>query len=133
MNDNVISIGTRKSFAEEQAAKEATQAAIAAELTEELKLAQDATLDTIDKIRAMVAEGRAGGLIIMTQDLHTGLFCSDVVMHKDVIDRKDLFSWAGHMAVLSAEVTQMATMAPVMLVDGTICDPEAEMIEEGYL
>lgn len=126
-NDNVISLGSRKPLAEVQAEEAKIAAAEAEMLSTQRAEAKRLTLESIDAIRAAVEADKVGGLVMITQNLTSKIFMSDVVIDRAVITPDQLFAWTGIMEVLKLEIASYATMSPEIMLDGTVMDPEDGM------
>jgi hypothetical protein len=140
MNDNVISFGSRKPWREEKAAerrqKKSEGQRRRRDKTEAQKELRETTLETLDKVRALVTAGKLEGLVIVARDPVSKHFLTDVCFDERVTPTGDMFAWAGVLATLEMEVKENATMAPSVQLDGTIIDPEVEttlfLMEEGF-
>lgn len=125
-NDNVISIGSRKPLAVEQA----EQAILAEEAdkarAQKLDEHQELCLKTLDQIRKLVEEGRLQGLVIIGRDPVTSLFLTETVLSIDATPASEMFAYVGVVETLKLELADYASMAPQILNDGKVIDPWLE-------
>lgn len=128
--DNVISFGSRKPLAVEQAEQ--------AIMVEEAEKAQEHALTThqevclkmIDNIRELVAAGRLQGLVMIGREPTTGLFMTELAMHDQVTPRHELFAYVGALETIKMELADAAAMAPTLLATGEVVDPWDQVDED---
>ena len=132
MTDNVISIGTRKPWREEQAERrkqrrsegqKKRRAKDEAEMEHRMAL-----LEMLENTKKLVEMGRLEGLIIIGRDAKPDAqgerhFYTDVNVDDRIVKKGDLFAWVGCMATLEMELKEGAMMAPALQEDGAILDP----------
>jgi len=126
VNDNVISLKSRKPLAEEKA----QEAAKAEEINQSFL---DCQLKILDQLREQVAAGNLANLIVVSRNPHTGLFMHDMVFEPD-FDKKSLaFGFTGILEALKMELVDISQLAPTLSADGSLVDPhfEGEIPEEG--
>ncbi len=79
-------------------------------------------LDRIDQLRHLVEQDRISGMVLIAQDPITGYFLTDICLEPD-LNRTELFGFVGVLETVKLEISEAATMAPVMDLTGTIVDP----------
>ena len=119
MNDNVISLTSRKTLTEEKAEQDKEKADSIGFHMQEL-----------GKISALVAAGRLEGLVILGRDPTTGMFLADIHAPADGISPESAMIYIGYLEMLKLEMAEIAALAPVMMSDGSRLDPFEEGEEE---
>lgn len=127
---DVIHMASRRPFDQviEEEARE-DLAAIAAE-DQALEDYRNKLIDLLDRLRFLVGQGRLTGLVILGTDPMTDLFLTEVHLDSPEIERQDLFAYMGVLEMLKIEMSEGASMAPVITSTGNILDPwEQEQAE----
>jgi hypothetical protein len=121
MNDNVISLKSGKPLVQteedERLAEEKAKAEQVAFMLQEL-----------DKIRNLVATGRIEALIVTGRDVETDLFIADVICGP-VVSPAQAIRYLGHLEMLKLEMSELASMTPVLMTDGQKLDPNDDTID----
>lgn len=127
MTDNVISIGTRKPWREEQVEKRRQRRS---EAQKKRRAADEAhaehraaLLEMLENTKKLVEMGRLEGLLVIGRDPDSKHFYTDINIDNRIVERGDLYAWIGCMATLETELKDEAMMSPAVQPDGSIIDP----------
>jgi hypothetical protein len=122
----VISFGSRRPLAEDQAAQQHLDQQDAA--LEDLKVSthNEAMAITFAETCNLVETNKMNAAIVIGRSPE-GLFFTEVMLDPREIARNDVFAWIGAMEALKLELMDLAQMAPLMLSDGSILDPQDQM------
>ena len=126
----VIHFGTRKPL--EEALQAETEAMIQDLVEEEQGIQNDKTtcVELLDDLKALVAQGRLTGLIVIGLDPLTDNFMTEVRMAGPQVGREKMFAYVGILETLKAEVMDAAMMAPMVTSKGEVIDPYDEPEDE---
>lgn len=126
MPADVIHMGTGRPL-DEVIAEQSEQELLEIEAEDmELSEYQESMIAMLDRVMKLVAEGRLVGLMVLGKDPVTDLFLTEVHLRCPHIDRQDMFSYMGVLETLKLEMSEAASMAPVITSTGTILDPFEE-------
>ena len=82
-------------------------------------------LDRLDSLRLLVTQGRVGALLFVGQDPVTGYFLTETCLDP-ATNRTELFGFVGVLENLKLEISEQASMAPVINLAGSVVDPYSE-------
>jgi hypothetical protein len=85
-------------------------------------------LARIDRLRLLVQQDRIEAFCLVGQDPVTGYFVTEVCLDPHA-SRTELFGFVGVIETLKLELSEHASMAPFMDLDGGISDPYFEASE----
>lgn len=83
------------------------------------------SLAAVDELRQLVERGEVEGFVIVAKHKPTGLPYTDIAFPKGQVPPVDAFFYMGVLECVKNEMADIACMAPSVLADGTIIDPEA--------
>lgn len=86
-------------------------------------------LEKVDRLRALINEGRVDGLVFAGQDPVTGYFFTEMCLD-EVESRTELFGFMGILENLKLEISENAAMAPALTLSGLVIDPFMEPDDE---
>lgn len=84
---------------------------------------QERMLDLLEKLKVLVGQGRLTGLVVLGMDPMTDMFLTEVHLNSPDIERQDLFGYMGLLEMIKIEMSEGASMAPVITSAGAILDP----------
>lgn len=121
--DNVISFGSRKPLAVEQAETEAT-VKVAEEAAAGLVTShREVCLEMLEAARKLIEAGKLEGLVIMGRNPESRHFYSDIALDDRIIPRQDVAAYVGNLEAMKMELLDNVAMAPYMDMDGQVVDP----------
>ena len=132
MNENVISISSRKPLTQqmaEDAERAREEGRNQAERDEAFTALQ---LELLDQVRAQIAAGKLSNLLIVARAPDTGLFMQDLILHPDLARSSAIFGFVGVLECLKLELTEVASMAPTLLANGEVIDAHEEVSSDEY-
>ena len=139
MNDDeqkVISLTSRRPWQQEQ--QEQAEAAKEEAEIEELK-EQEAKNEYEKRLREfaedvlrLVVNGTIDSLIVVGQNAESGLFYTDLLLPTKQRGINCTFGFIGALETLSLELKESASVAPCILSDGKVIDPNEAPELDGY-
>lgn len=127
MGDNVISLGSRRSYHQEQAEMAAAVQIETEQIEKQLNEAQNSHKETLLKMLTdtikLVEADQLEGMLVIGRHKTSKLFYTDVVLDDRIIPPHDLFSYVGCLETLKMELADSASMAPCIRSDGSTLDP----------
>lgn len=138
MDDNVISLGSRRSYRQEQAERKEAIQVEAENAEKQMTEAQAAHKETILKMLQdtikLVETDQLEGVLIVGRHKTSKLFFTDLVVDERITPPQEMFSYVGCLETLKMEFAEMAAMAPCLRSNGTILDPSVPYVggEEIY-
>lgn len=133
MSDNVISLGTKRSLAQEQAEIKQAEEAHQKVLDENAENHKKNMLQILEGVKARVEAGEMEGFIIAGRNPSNGAFLS-IALLDGMKTRVDTYlAYAGALDALKLDMVDMANSGPHMAPDGSyfalsaVSDPYDEM------
>lgn len=131
---NVIDMKTRRPYwsveKERKRANRSSKRRIKREQMEAREEHRDAMLSCLSGLTRLVQEDKLEGLLIIAREPTSKLFLTDVVMDDRIIPSNDLHAFIGCMETLKIELADAAAMAPALMLDGSVIDPEEHIAFE---
>ncbi|WP_276122709.1 hypothetical protein [Pararhizobium qamdonense] len=126
-DEKVVDFRTRRPYAiakaEENKAKRKARSKVRKQESDNKAAHREALLEVLGSTIKLVEEGRLEGLVILSREVTTKLFYTDVVLDDRVIPLNDLHAFVGCLETLKIELADGAAMAPALLGDGSTIDP----------
>lgn len=82
------------------------------------------SLAALDDLRRLVERGEIDGFMIVAKHKPTGLPYTDIAFPQHQVPVRDAFFYMGVLDCMKNEIADIAAMAPAVLPDGTLIDPE---------
>lgn len=86
---------------------------------------RDAMLSIIDGLKKLIESGRCHNLIVLAEDPMSGYPITELCLDPK-LDRSELFGIMGLLDMIKMEISDAASMSPVLMLDGEILDPYKE-------
>ncbi|MDE4297102.1 hypothetical protein PXK56_18095 [Phaeobacter gallaeciensis] len=119
MTDNVISLGTRKSLAEDKAEKQAAEETLKVHLDEAAASHKANMLGFLENLKARVEADEIDGLVLAGRNPANGAFLSTAIMNTSATRVDTYLAYAGILSALQLDMTDLANSGPHMNSDGS--------------
>ncbi|MFA9261774.1 MAG: hypothetical protein ACEQSB_00240 [Undibacterium sp.] len=126
---DVIALRSRKPLAETVIIEKAIE--------EEIVKDEDLShREVADNFKKLIDSGRLKGVIAIGKDTKTGYFYTDMAFpmpgRAGGCSPQEAYAYAGLFEALKMEFTEIASMAPCLMPDGSIIDPSVELTDDDY-
>lgn len=81
-------------------------------------------LAALDDLRQLIERGEVDGFVVIAKHKPTGLPYTDIAFPQHKVPPADAFFYMGVLECVKNELADIACMAPSVLADGSILDPE---------
>lgn len=118
-DDNVISLGTRKSFAAEREEKQKAEQAYEEHIDAAAAQHKKNMLAFVKNLKARIEANEIDGLVVAGRNPASGAFLSCVIMNNSSMRVDTYLAYAGILGAMQLDVTDLANNGPHMNSDGS--------------